>query len=97
MLLNIALFVPFGATLAAGHAGARRMLLIVAASLALSTAIEAVQLCGRGRDPSLSDIVANTLGGLLGAAHYDGRRAPRQRMGAGVGSNVGRKRDPTVW
>lgn len=73
VLLNIALFVPFGATLAAGHAGARRMLRIVAAALALSTAIEAVQLLViRGRDPSLSDIVANTLGGLLGAAIVTG-------------------------
>ena len=69
VLLNIALFVPFGAAFALRHSRAARAIAwATGASLLLSVAIELSQLLiVRGRDPSLSDIVANTLGGSVGA------------------------------
>ncbi|MGQ0539326.1 MAG: VanZ family protein [Gemmatimonadaceae bacterium] len=64
LLLNAALFIPLGALLAWRGVALPRVL---AASLAFSTAIEVTQLIAvTGRDPSLSDIVANSLGGALG-------------------------------
>lgn len=70
MLLNIALFVPFGAALAWGRAfSLRNATRALVAALAVSTVIELAQLSvTTGRDASLSDIVANALGGVLGAS-----------------------------
>lgn len=70
VLLNIALFVPFGAALAWGRAfSIRNAMRALVASLVVSTIIELLQLgVIRGRDPSLSDIVANALGGVVGAS-----------------------------
>jgi hypothetical protein len=66
ILLNIGLFAPFGAALAL--ISNRRVLAIALAAAALSTLVELAQLyVVSGRDPSVSDIVANTLGGALGA------------------------------
>jgi VanZ like protein len=64
VLNNIALFVPLGVVLRLRGSSLARALIV---SAALSTAIEILQLViVPGRDPSLSDIVANSLGGALG-------------------------------
>ena len=75
VFLNVALFIPFGAALAWGLPfSMRRVAQTLAASLAVSTIIELLQLSViQGRDSSLSDIVANALGGALGACvDHDG-------------------------
>ncbi len=75
-MLNVALFVPFGAALAWGHAfSIRNATKALVASLIVATIIELLQLSViKGRDPSLSDIVANALGGVLGASiAHEGR------------------------
>ncbi len=64
LLYNVALFVPLGAALRLGGASVAR---VVALSLALSASVEVLQLVVPGRDPTLSDVVANSLGGGLGA------------------------------
>jgi VanZ like family len=63
-LLNIGLFVPLG--LALGW-NSRRLAPAIVCGLLLSTAIELIQTIVPGRDPSLSDIIFNTLGAGLGA------------------------------
>lgn len=70
VLLNVALFAPFGAAIAWGRAlSIRNGTAALVASLVVSTTIELLQLSViTGRDPSLSDIVANTLGGVSGAS-----------------------------
>jgi hypothetical protein len=65
VLLNVALFTPFGAALAWSGRSFRR---VAALALALSFAVELLQIVLPGRDPSASDLLTNTLGGLLGAA-----------------------------
>ncbi|HEV8364941.1 MAG TPA: VanZ family protein [Gemmatimonadaceae bacterium] len=69
VFLNVALFIPFGAALAWGLPfSLRRVAQALVASLVVSTIIELLQLSViQGRDSSLSDVVANTLGGALGA------------------------------
>jgi glycopeptide antibiotics resistance protein len=62
--LNICLFVPLG--LAAGW-DSRSPLKAILAGILLSTGIELAQTIVPGRDPSLSDIVFNTIGVLSGA------------------------------
>lgn len=64
LLLNIILFMPLGMTLARrGHSPRR----ITTLALLLSTAIELSQFFIPGRDPSVSDVLANTCGAWLGA------------------------------
>jgi VanZ family protein len=63
-ILNICLFVPLG--LAAGWSS-RSPLKAILAGILLSTGIELAQTIVPGRDPSLSDIVFNTIGALSGA------------------------------
>jgi hypothetical protein len=69
VILNVALFIPLGAAIAWRKPQALRWVARAAAvSLAVSLAIEMCQLfLVRGRDPTLSDIVGNTLGGTVGA------------------------------
>lgn len=69
VILNIALFVPFGATLTwAWRGGGGAILRAAIASFIVSLAIELSQLLLlSGRDPSLSDVIGNTLGGGGGA------------------------------
>lgn len=76
MVLNVALFIPFGATCALLHTRAGRAVALAAgASLLLTTAVEVSQLLAiHGRDSSLSDIVANTVGGSVGAIAVTTRR-----------------------
>jgi hypothetical protein len=64
LLLNILLFVPFGAGMGAAGFRFRRALVL---SLALTIAIEALQLFVLpGRFPSGRDLLANGMGGALG-------------------------------
>ncbi|MGQ0643266.1 MAG: VanZ family protein [Gemmatimonadaceae bacterium] len=64
LLYNIALFVPLGVLLGLRGVNALQGLVLAAV---LSLSIEVLQLVAvRGRDPSLSDVIANSLGGALG-------------------------------
>jgi len=70
-LLNIALFIPLGAGVAAAtHAAGRRHPVRAGAlaALSISTAVEAAQFLLPTRQTSIVDLLANTLGGLAGAA-----------------------------
>ncbi|HEX7122461.1 MAG TPA: VanZ family protein [Gemmatimonadaceae bacterium] len=62
-LTNLILFLPLGAAL--GLTGGRSRWLIVAGAL-LSGAIETTQLIIPGRDPSIGDLLFNTLGTAVG-------------------------------
>src|SRR4051812_41839062 len=64
LLLNIALFMPLGAALALRGRSRGR---ITQLALLLSAAIELSQFYIPGRDPSISDVIANTSGAVLGA------------------------------
>jgi VanZ family protein len=68
---NIALYAPFGLLLAMRLrlAGVRRCLALLAAAeaaLAISMAVEATQLLSLCRVASATDVLMNTIGGLLG-------------------------------
>jgi len=63
-LLNTLLFLPFGAALAAAGVPLPRCGL---AGAFLSASVEFAQLYIPGRDPSLGDVVSNTIGSGLGA------------------------------
>ncbi len=77
-LANILLFLPLGLALCGIT---RRPALTVGALLLLSVAIEVAQLWIPGRESTLGDIAANTLGGALGAGVASWwprrRRSPR--------------------
>ncbi len=64
-ILNVGLFLPLGMALAWRYRGAMRL---IAAGAALSALVELAQTHIPGRDPSLSDILSNTLGTALGVA-----------------------------
>lgn len=71
LFLNVLLFLPFGmgVTATARQHGAPSIadaLLVLAASVVLSLAVEGLQTLLPSRDPSLRDVVANTSGALLG-------------------------------
>ncbi len=73
IILNIILFVPFGAGLRL--AGVRRYR-VIAIAFCFSAAIELLQMhIIAGRDSSLGNVITNTLGGALGAALADSWRA----------------------
>lgn len=64
---NVALFVPLGGLLVAAL-GIRRVLLSVAAGVALSSAVEVAQhVWLPGRDGAVRDVVANGAGAAVGA------------------------------
>jgi hypothetical protein len=72
IILNVILFVPFGAGLRL--LGVRRIR-VIAIALCFSAAIELLQMhIIAGRDSSLGDVITNTLGGALGAALADSWR-----------------------
>lgn len=85
VLLNLALFVPLGFTLRRQGFGRVRSLTI---GLLVSAAVEALQATVvTGRDPSLSDLVTNSVGTLLGALLAEalpGLARPAPRQGAGL-------------
>lgn len=62
--LNILLFVPFGLGLGLAGMRTRRALLVVVTTTVVVEGLQLMVL--RGRDPSLSDVLTNTLGGALG-------------------------------
>jgi VanZ like family len=64
-VLNATLFLPLGVALSA--AGWRPLRAVVSGAL-LSVAVETAQFVIPGRDPSLSDVLFNTLGVVLGVA-----------------------------
>lgn len=64
-LINVLLFLPLGAALAAAGMPWARCLL---GGALLSAGVEFAQLYIPGRDPSLGDVLSNTLGAGLGAA-----------------------------
>jgi hypothetical protein len=63
VLQNVILFVPLGLTLALGRAPASRLIPL---GTLLSLVVEFTQQWIPGRDPSLSDLIFNTLGTALG-------------------------------
>ena len=64
VLINAVLYLPVGAGLAMSGV---RLSRIVLAGILLSSTIEAVQVILPGRDASVGDVIANTLGTALGA------------------------------
>jgi len=69
IILNVILFVPFGAGLRL--AGVRRAR-VIAIAFCLTTAIELLQMHAiPGRDASLGDVITNTFGGVVGVALAD--------------------------
>jgi hypothetical protein len=89
-VLNIVMFVPFGLLIPLLWPRAGGIGRIAGLSLAASTAIELIQLAlwltlGNHRTVDVNDLIANTVGGVLGLialrlAHV-GRRARRQSVG----------------
>lgn len=83
VLLNVLLFVPVGVLLAA--ATGRAWWLVTLVCLVGSVVIEVSQARWLERDGDWTDVVANTLGGLVGAAAVSLRRrvprAPGRRPG----------------
>ncbi len=70
---NILLFLPLGFTLAsllASRPRGRRLAIIAIVCCVLSAWVETVQVLLPLRDPSLSDIIANIVGGLVGCGLY---------------------------
>lgn len=68
-VLNVLLFVPFGlsATVAvARDAQERRPWQVMLAAIALSLAVELFQVFCHGRQPTMTDVLSNTLGAWLG-------------------------------
>jgi hypothetical protein len=65
VLINILLFVPLGAALA--RAGVPRVRCVLGGAL-LSAGVEFAQVFIPGRDPSLGDMLSNTVGAALGVA-----------------------------
>lgn len=64
VLLNLALFVPMGLGLGLGN---RRIGRILAAAFLVTLTVESLQFVViPGRDPSLSDVITNSTGGLAG-------------------------------
>ena len=63
ILANVCLFVPFGVAMAARGYGYIR---VAAGTMALSALVELCQLGVPGRFPTVSDVVANSAGGVAG-------------------------------
>jgi VanZ family protein len=91
---NVALFIPFGA--AATFAFSRRVpsmpariAAVAASAVAVSVAVETIQLFTVDRDVTMTDVVTDTIGGVAGAAvarlfRPIGARALRRLARAGV-------------
>lgn len=80
VVLNVLLFLPLGIGL--GLAGARRRP-VLSGMVAATLIIEILQTFIPGRDASLSDVLANSLGGALGfflAVHREALLRPSQRF-----------------
>src|SRR5207247_7607868 len=79
VLVNILLFLPFGAALAAAGVPVSRCVL---GGALVSAGVEFAQLYLPGRDPSLGDVVSNTVGSGLGVVLVT--TAPRWMLPAGA-------------
>jgi VanZ family protein len=80
VVLNVLLFFPLGVGL--GLAGVRRRTAIVGV-VGATVLIELLQLIVPGRDPNISDVLANSLGGMLGfflATHWRAVVRPSPRL-----------------
>ena len=78
LILNVVLFLPLGAALAAAGVVPRRAMII---TLAFSASIELTQFALPGRSPTARDVFANAAGGWFGAvlmvrSHLWTRRGP---------------------
>src|SRR6185437_1847814 len=72
IILNVILFVPFGAGIRLAGVRRRRAIVMV---FCLTAAIELLQMhVIHGRDSSLGDVITNTLGGALGLVLADSWR-----------------------
>ena len=71
VLLNIALFLPFGFCLAGCcHQKSDKLLYVLVAGIVFTTSIESIQYALRIGECDLEDLVANVLGALLGWGGY---------------------------
>lgn len=68
--LNIVMFVPIGALFAAIHPSLARVSTVLPLGMLLTTIIETAQLLMRNGQCDLEDLVANTVGALLGLLLY---------------------------
>ena len=84
VVANVVMFVPLGLLLATSRRVPRPWH-AVAAGLALSAAIETVQIALPGRYPTVQDVAANTAGAAVGAAAVVARRAWRARRARRAG------------
>jgi glycopeptide antibiotics resistance protein len=100
-LANVLLFVPIGFTLAGAIAGRSRGLAVIAvplaaaAGLTISIGIEFGQIFAGGRTPSWNDVMAETIGGVMGATAWLAAGplvADWLRPLAGQGTPLGRAR-----
>jgi glycopeptide antibiotics resistance protein len=67
IIANVMLFVPFGAALA-WRRGGRAVLFATVAGALLSLSVELYQVYCHGHFPTMTDVLTNTSGTLLGAA-----------------------------
>jgi glycopeptide antibiotics resistance protein len=67
LLANVMLFVPFGFSFFTHHRSRPRLLITLAAAVALSICAEAPQLFSTVRNPSATDVTAAVAGALGGA------------------------------
>jgi VanZ family protein len=73
VIVNMLLFVPFGFLFRLAMPRERQgsILFVIWNAALISIAIEAVQLFDQGRESTLLDVIANTLGAWLGALAFD--------------------------
>lgn len=86
---NVAMFVPFGVLALTAYRW-MRVWSASLAGLATSALIEGVQLFLPTRYSTVSDLVANTAGALLGALLVAGVRRSRRRRRAGLSAGASR-------
>jgi glycopeptide antibiotics resistance protein len=81
VLLNIGLFVPFGAWWPPRHLGRshRHLMLVLASAALLSCLVEFWQVFGHNRFPSATDVVSNVMGAALGVRIAQASWASRAR------------------
>lgn len=68
LILNLAMFIPFGYSFLKHRPGRRRLLAALGAAMAVSVVAEATQLFSTLRNPSGTDVTMAALGGGLGGA-----------------------------
>lgn len=69
--LNVLIYVPFGfLARTSREPGGRHLLLVVGQALALSLALEASQCFTHSRFPSMTDVLCNVAGAVIGAVLF---------------------------